>query len=134
MALASKAREQGKQRGQRGQQDIQPRWSLQQSTTLLLGIPFWTPYDLRATTTERWLRSKRIRDVLQHHHEYGLIFVSSPPSRPPPGTLFLYNRKNTKSWRKDGCVCAVCAVCVFGVYAVCVSKPQSNNPSIHSFS
>ncbi|PSR97854.1 Calmodulin-binding transcription activator 3 like [Actinidia chinensis var. chinensis] len=48
----------------------------------------------------RWLRPVEICEVLRNHQKFHL--TSEPPDRPPAGSLFLFDRKVLRYFRKDG--------------------------------
>ncbi|KAJ1453990.1 CG-1 domain-containing protein [Pelagophyceae sp. CCMP2097] len=50
----------------------------------------------------RWLRPEEVFDVLTHHQILGCTVSLAPPDRPPSGAIFLYDRRRTKRFRRDG--------------------------------
>uniref|UniRef100_A0A7N2R6B9 CG-1 domain-containing protein n=1 Tax=Quercus lobata TaxID=97700 RepID=A0A7N2R6B9_QUELO len=61
------------------------------------------PLDLDRIVTEaqhRWLRPNEICEILRNHQRFQLR--SDPPARPPAGSLFLFDRKVIRYFRKDG--------------------------------
>jgi len=42
------------------------------------------------------------RYILSHHKEYGLPVSTEPPQRPAGGTLYLFDKKQERYFRKDG--------------------------------
>ncbi|KAI3696571.1 hypothetical protein L6452_28946 [Arctium lappa] len=48
----------------------------------------------------RWLRPAEICEILSNYHKFQLR--SSPPANPPAGSLFLFDRKVLRYFRKDG--------------------------------
>ncbi|KAL2530670.1 Calmodulin-binding transcription activator 1 [Forsythia ovata] len=48
----------------------------------------------------RWLRPLEICEILRNHQKFYL--TPSPPVRPPAGSLFLFDRKVLRYFRKDG--------------------------------
>ncbi|GMP57228.1 hypothetical protein CsSME_00021399 [Camellia sinensis var. sinensis] len=48
----------------------------------------------------RWLRPAEICEVLRNHEKFHL--TPEPPIRPPAGSLFLFDRKVLRYFRKDG--------------------------------
>ncbi|KAI3737844.1 hypothetical protein L2E82_27857 [Cichorium intybus] len=48
----------------------------------------------------RWLRPAEICEILSNYQKFQLR--SSPPAMPPPGSLFLFDRKVLRYFRKDG--------------------------------
>ncbi|XAR49745.1 hypothetical protein NMG60_11033034 [Bertholletia excelsa] len=48
----------------------------------------------------RWLRPAEICEILRNHEKFQL--TSEPPNRPPAGSLFLFDRKVLRYFRKDG--------------------------------
>lgn len=55
-----------------------------------------------AVSQERWLLSEEVIDVLLHHAALGLYVSGSPPSLPPTGAIFLFDRRSCKHFRRDG--------------------------------
>ncbi|XP_009793082.1 calmodulin-binding transcription activator 3-like isoform X1 [Nicotiana sylvestris] len=61
------------------------------------------PLDLEQVlqeTQHRWLRPAEICEILRNHHKFYL--TPEPPVRPPGGSLFLFDRKVLRYFRKDG--------------------------------
>lgn len=54
----------------------------------------------RARST--WLQNVEVVDLLRHHKEYNFHVNTEPPTRPPGGSLFLFDRKTVRYFRKDG--------------------------------
>ncbi|GMI80244.1 hypothetical protein HRI_001693700 [Hibiscus trionum] len=48
----------------------------------------------------RWLRPVEVYEILRNHSNFSLS--DKPPSKPPAGSLFLFDRKTTRYFRKDG--------------------------------
>ncbi|KAL6558828.1 hypothetical protein OROMI_019178 [Orobanche minor] len=48
----------------------------------------------------RWLRPAEICEILQHYKNFRI--APEPPNRPPSGSLFLFDRKVLRYFRKDG--------------------------------
>ncbi|PON64836.1 Notch [Parasponia andersonii] len=48
----------------------------------------------------RWLRPTEICEILRNHHKFQL--TPDPPLTPPAGSLFLFDRKALRYFRKDG--------------------------------
>ncbi|KAK8656459.1 hypothetical protein V6N13_098409 [Hibiscus sabdariffa] len=48
----------------------------------------------------RWLRPAEICEILQNYQKFQI--TSEPPTRPPSGSLFLFDRKVLRYFRKDG--------------------------------
>ncbi|XP_022984174.1 calmodulin-binding transcription activator 3 isoform X2 [Cucurbita maxima] len=48
----------------------------------------------------RWLRPAEICEILKNHHKFSI--ASEPANMPPSGSLFLYDRKVLRYFRKDG--------------------------------
>eukprot|EP00268_Persea_americana_P020494 TRINITY_DN2066_c0_g1_i4.p1 TRINITY_DN2066_c0_g1~~TRINITY_DN2066_c0_g1_i4.p1 ORF type:complete len:1029 (+),score=221.63 TRINITY_DN2066_c0_g1_i4:351-3437(+) len=48
----------------------------------------------------RWLRPSEICEILRNHRSFQL--TPDPPNRPPGGSLFLFDRKALRYFRKDG--------------------------------
>ncbi|KAL4302429.1 hypothetical protein GQ457_10G019610 [Hibiscus cannabinus] len=48
----------------------------------------------------RWLRPAEICEILRNHQKFQI--TSEPPTRPPSGSLFLFDRKVLRYFRKDG--------------------------------
>ncbi|KAM7251437.1 hypothetical protein ACFE04_023320 [Oxalis oulophora] len=55
---------------------------------------------LLAEAQHRWLRPAEICEVLRNYQKFQI--ASEPPSRPPSGSLFLFDRKVLRYFRKDG--------------------------------
>ena len=50
-----------------------------------------------------WLRSEHVVDLLRNHRLYNFPVSRAPPSPPPAsGCLFLFNRRATRYFRRDG--------------------------------
>ncbi len=49
-----------------------------------------------------WLDKAELVLILRDHAKLGFGLSTSPPQRPPTGTILLYDRKTTRVWRKDG--------------------------------
>ncbi|XP_035539286.1 calmodulin-binding transcription activator 3-like isoform X2 [Juglans regia] len=61
------------------------------------------PLDLDRILIEaqyRWLRPSEICEILRNHHRFQL--KPDPPVQPPAGSLFLFDRKVIRYFRKDG--------------------------------
>ncbi|XP_042449249.1 calmodulin-binding transcription activator 2-like [Zingiber officinale] len=48
----------------------------------------------------RWLRPAEICEILQNHRQFRI--APEPPNKPPSGSLFLFDRKVLRYFRKDG--------------------------------
>ncbi|KAG6470669.1 hypothetical protein ZIOFF_071746 [Zingiber officinale] len=48
----------------------------------------------------RWLRPAEICEILQNHGQFRI--APEPPNKPPSGSLFLFDRKVLRYFRKDG--------------------------------
>lgn len=48
----------------------------------------------------RWLRPIEICEILHNYHKFRI--ASEPPNKPPSGSLFLFDRKLLRYFRKDG--------------------------------
>ncbi|KAL1204081.1 Calmodulin-binding transcription activator 2 [Cardamine amara subsp. amara] len=55
---------------------------------------------LLSEAQHRWLRPAEICEILRNHHKFHI--ASEPPNRPPSGSLFLFDRKVLRYFRKDG--------------------------------
>ncbi|XP_026437762.1 calmodulin-binding transcription activator 2-like isoform X1 [Papaver somniferum] len=53
-----------------------------------------------AEAQNRWLRPPEICEILQNYRKYQI--APSPPDTPPSGSLFLFDRKILRYFRKDG--------------------------------
>ncbi|XP_068661110.1 calmodulin-binding transcription activator 1-like isoform X2 [Aristolochia californica] len=53
-----------------------------------------------AEAQHRWLRPGEICELLRNHQRFRL--TSDPPYKPPGGSLFLFDRKTLRYFRKDG--------------------------------
>eukprot|EP00954_Amorphochlora_amoebiformis_P011164 874976-Amorphochlora_amoeboformis.AAC.2 len=56
--------------------------------------------DLRRQSNNRWLNKEDIVWVLSNADK--LVIKAKPEAMPPPGSLFIFNRKATRYWRGDG--------------------------------
>ncbi|KAL8137158.1 hypothetical protein V2J09_003159 [Rumex salicifolius] len=56
-------------------------------------------HQLQLEARHRWLRAAEICEILRNHHMFQI--TSEPPNRPPSGSLFLFNRKVLRYFRKD---------------------------------
>ncbi|EFJ30383.1 hypothetical protein SELMODRAFT_440305 [Selaginella moellendorffii] len=50
----------------------------------------------------RWLKPHEVCDILRNYQSYGFDLNSLPPNRPASGSLFLFDRKAVRCFRKDG--------------------------------
>ncbi|EFJ28495.1 hypothetical protein SELMODRAFT_411325 [Selaginella moellendorffii] len=50
----------------------------------------------------RWLKPHEVCDILRNYQSYGFDLNSVPPNRPASGSLFLFDRKAVRCFRKDG--------------------------------
>ncbi|KAL5714848.1 hypothetical protein ACHQM5_016754 [Ranunculus cassubicifolius] len=48
----------------------------------------------------RWLRPAEICEILRNHRKF--VIAPEPPTKPPSGSLFLFDRKVLRYFRKDG--------------------------------
>ncbi|XP_023637278.1 calmodulin-binding transcription activator 2 isoform X2 [Capsella rubella] len=55
---------------------------------------------LLSEAQHRWLRPAEICEILRNHQKFHI--ASEPPNRPPSGSLFLFDRKVLRYFRKDG--------------------------------
>ncbi|XP_010491568.1 PREDICTED: calmodulin-binding transcription activator 1 isoform X2 [Camelina sativa] len=55
---------------------------------------------LMSEARHRWLRPAEICEILQNHHKFHI--ASESPTRPASGSLFLFDRKVLRYFRKDG--------------------------------
>ncbi|PIA33804.1 hypothetical protein AQUCO_04000102v1 [Aquilegia coerulea] len=56
--------------------------------------------DLVQEAQNRWLKPAEVLFILQHHENFQLTEVA--PQKPPSGSLFLFNKRVTRFFRKDG--------------------------------
>ena len=49
-----------------------------------------------------WLRNEHVVDLLRNHRAYNFPVSRAPPAAPPSGCLFLFNRRATRYFRRDG--------------------------------
>ncbi|KAK4743251.1 hypothetical protein SAY87_001252 [Trapa incisa] len=70
---------------QRGSYGLSPQLDIQQ---------------LQVEAQHRWLRPAEICEILRNYHKFQIS--SEPPNRPPSGSLFLFDRKALRYFRKDG--------------------------------
>ncbi|XP_024537773.1 calmodulin-binding transcription activator 1 [Selaginella moellendorffii] len=50
----------------------------------------------------RWLKPPEVCEILRHYQSYGFNLNPVPPNRPASGSLFLFDRKALRYFRKDG--------------------------------
>ncbi|KAK3414155.1 hypothetical protein EUGRSUZ_I02662 [Eucalyptus grandis] len=55
---------------------------------------------LQVEAQHRWLRPAEICEILRNHQKFQI--AAEPPTRPPSGSLFLFDRKVLRYFRKDG--------------------------------
>ncbi|KAI6701648.1 hypothetical protein NL676_015972 [Syzygium grande] len=55
---------------------------------------------LQVEAQHRWLRPAEICEILRNYQKFQI--ASEPPTRPPSGSLFLFDRKVLRYFRKDG--------------------------------
>ncbi|XP_010520931.1 PREDICTED: calmodulin-binding transcription activator 2-like [Tarenaya hassleriana] len=55
---------------------------------------------LLSEAQHRWLRPSEICEILRNYQKFHI--ASEPPNRPPSGSLFLFDRKVLRYFRKDG--------------------------------
>ncbi|KAJ7520850.1 hypothetical protein O6H91_19G025600 [Diphasiastrum complanatum] len=68
-------------------------------------IPLEQEIDLRHIIHQahvRWLRPPEIWEILRNYQKYDLKLSPVPPSKPPSGALFLFDRNVLRYFRKDG--------------------------------
>ncbi|XP_015886299.3 calmodulin-binding transcription activator 2 isoform X1 [Ziziphus jujuba] len=70
---------------ERGSYGLSPRLDIQQ---------------LSVEAQHRWLRPAEICEILRNYQKFRI--TSEPPTRPPSGSLFLFDRKVLRYFRKDG--------------------------------
>ncbi|GLT43944.1 hypothetical protein SLA2020_178660 [Shorea laevis] len=61
------------------------------------------PLDIEQILREalhQWFRPDEICEIIQNYEKFGI--TSGPPDKPQSGSVFLYNRKVQKHFRKDG--------------------------------
>ncbi|XP_078156420.1 calmodulin-binding transcription activator 4-like isoform X2 [Carex rostrata] len=56
--------------------------------------------ELRKEALTRWLKPAEVLFILQNYERYQI--ASEPPQKPPSGSLFLFNRRVLRFFRKDG--------------------------------
>ncbi|KAE9604822.1 hypothetical protein Lal_00010941 [Lupinus albus] len=56
--------------------------------------------DLYEEAKRRWLKPIEVLYILQNHHS--INFTNHPPQLPPSGSLFLFNRRVLRFFRRDG--------------------------------
>ncbi|KAF3323637.1 calmodulin-binding transcription activator 4 [Carex littledalei] len=56
--------------------------------------------ELRKEALTRWLKPAEVLFILQNYERYQV--TSEPPQKPPSGSLFLFNRRVLRFFRKDG--------------------------------
>ncbi|KAL6652764.1 hypothetical protein ACP70R_011689 [Stipagrostis hirtigluma subsp. patula] len=55
---------------------------------------------LREEAKVRWLKPSEVYYILQNHEKFPI--THEPPKKPPSGSLFLYNRRVNRYFRRDG--------------------------------
>eukprot|EP00242_Pyramimonas_sp_CCMP2087_P009171 CAMPEP_0198206086 /NCGR_PEP_ID=MMETSP1445-20131203/9607_1 /TAXON_ID=36898 /ORGANISM="Pyramimonas sp., Strain CCMP2087" /LENGTH=356 /DNA_ID=CAMNT_0043878629 /DNA_START=327 /DNA_END=1397 /DNA_ORIENTATION=+ len=58
--------------------------------------------DLIQAANLRWLKTSEVNSILQNYASYGFELSERPPNMPPSGSLFLFDRKQCRFFRKDG--------------------------------
>mmetsp|Transcript_2817 Transcript_2817/g.5271 ORF Transcript_2817/g.5271 Transcript_2817/m.5271 type:complete len:1427 (-) Transcript_2817:3-4283(-) len=66
------------------------------------GQPSTRLVNLLVEASTRWLKCAEVGDLLLNYSAYGFELAKSPPHQPPAGTLFLFDRKICRYFRKDG--------------------------------
>ena len=62
----------------------------------------YTLDQLLTIASSRWFTNDELLHILQTFHTVQLPISTSPPVRPVPGSLIVYDRTFTKRWRSDG--------------------------------
>ncbi|AQK43248.1 Calmodulin-binding transcription activator 4 [Zea mays] len=55
---------------------------------------------LREEARSRWLKPSEVYYILQNHERFPITHEA--PKKPPSGSLFLYNRRVNRYFRRDG--------------------------------
>ncbi|CAI7849187.1 unnamed protein product, partial [Closterium sp. NIES-54] len=50
----------------------------------------------------RWLKPVEVCNILQNFRKYEFQLNQEPPAKPPSGSLFLFDRKVVRYFRRDG--------------------------------
>eukprot|EP00884_Botryococcus_braunii_P010774 jgi/Botrbrau1/19699/Bobra.0003s0060.1 len=58
--------------------------------------------DLLTRARTSWLKNDQVYDIICNYREYNLMLATDPPKKPPGGTVYLFNRKAIRFFRKDG--------------------------------
>ncbi|CAL8460857.1 g388 [Coccomyxa elongata] len=58
--------------------------------------------DILHKAQSAWLKNTEVCDLLLHYAEYNLPVARDPPNLPPGGSLFLFDRRAVRFFRKDG--------------------------------
>ncbi|EIE21793.1 CG-1-domain-containing protein [Coccomyxa subellipsoidea C-169] len=58
--------------------------------------------DILTKARTSWLRNQEVVDLLTNYRSYRFRVSKEPPQKPPGGSLFLFNRKTVRFFRKDG--------------------------------
>ncbi|GAB4817845.1 hypothetical protein N2152v2_004891 [Parachlorella kessleri] len=58
--------------------------------------------EIIAKARASWLKNPEVVDILENFRHYRLAVSSEPPVQPAGGTLYLFNRKECRFFRKDG--------------------------------
>ncbi|BDA47093.1 probable calmodulin-binding transcription activator 2 at N-terminal half [Coccomyxa sp. Obi] len=58
--------------------------------------------DILTKARTSWLRNQEVVDLLTNYRTYRFRVSKEPPQKPPGGSLFLFNRKTVRFFRKDG--------------------------------
>ncbi|RDX65241.1 Calmodulin-binding transcription activator 2, partial [Mucuna pruriens] len=84
-----------------------PRSRDPRRSSFLLGLGSYDPYydpsnfqQLQFEAQHRWLRPAEICEILRNYRMFHI--TSEPHNRPPSGSLFLFDRKVLRYFRKDG--------------------------------
>mmetsp|Transcript_1928 Transcript_1928/g.6885 ORF Transcript_1928/g.6885 Transcript_1928/m.6885 type:complete len:237 (-) Transcript_1928:174-884(-) len=58
--------------------------------------------NILSTAQQRWLKTTDVIDIIERYEDYGFRLSSKPPNKPAGGSLFLFDRKAVRYFRKDG--------------------------------
>ncbi|XP_020520472.1 calmodulin-binding transcription activator 3 isoform X1 [Amborella trichopoda] len=78
-------------------------WQAHHQNAVSLSSPINHPQDISQILLEaqnRWLRPSEVCEILRNYQKFYL--TPDPPYKPPGGSLFLFDRKTLRYFRKDG--------------------------------
>nr|GMD96771.1 calmodulin-binding transcription activator 4-like isoform X1 [Ipomoea batatas] len=79
---------------------VQKKWEKDSATATLLHISGYNFSDLIREAQGRWLKPAEVLFILQNHENHQI--AHEPPQKPGSGSLFLFNKRVLRFFRKDG--------------------------------